>query len=238
MKSLIDLHTHTIVSGHAFSTLHENIQEASEKGLKFLGTSEHGPKMPHGAHYWYFSNLRVIPRNIKGVEILRGAEANIMNINGDLDLTPVEFDDLDYMIASLHPPCFTYDTIENNTTAILNSMKNPKVKIIGHPDESSYPLDYQKLVAGAKKYDVLLEVNNSSLNPEGFRKGAVDNLTIMLKECIKQGVKIVMGSDAHIHYEVGCFQRCEALLKKLNFPDELVVNYSEKEIRKYFCSNK
>jgi putative hydrolase len=234
MKSLIDLHTHTIVSGHAFSTLHENIQAASEKGLKFLGTSEHGPTMPNGAHEWYFSNLRVVPRNIKGVEILRGAEANIINSQGELDLTIIEMDALDYMIASLHPPCFPYDTRENNTMAILNAMKNPKVKVIGHPDESCYPLDYEKLVEGAKKYDVLLEVNNSSLDPDGFRIGAIDNLTIMLKECMKKNVKIILGSDAHIHYDIGNFLRCEALLEKLSFPDELVVNYSEKEIRKYF----
>ena len=234
MKSLIDLHTHTIVSGHAFSTLHENIQEAAEKGLKFMGTSEHGPEMPNGAHYWYFSNLRIIPRIIKGVEILRGAEANIMNYEGGLDLTPLEVDALDYVIASLHPPCFPYDTMENNTNAILNAMKNPRVTIIGHPDESVYPLDYKKIVTAAKKYDVLLEVNNSSLDPEGFRIGAAENLTIMLKECMKQKVKIILGSDAHIHYDIGNFTRCEALLEKLNFPDELVVNYSEKEIKKYF----
>ncbi|MFI3209762.1 MAG: PHP domain-containing protein, partial [Peptostreptococcaceae bacterium] len=40
MKILIDLHTHTIVSGHAYSTVEENIKSAKEKGLKYLGMSE------------------------------------------------------------------------------------------------------------------------------------------------------------------------------------------------------
>lgn len=31
MKNLIDLHTHTISSGHEFSTLKENIDEARKK---------------------------------------------------------------------------------------------------------------------------------------------------------------------------------------------------------------
>ena len=41
MKLLFDLHTHTVASGHAFSTLKENIEEAAAKGLKAMGTSDH-----------------------------------------------------------------------------------------------------------------------------------------------------------------------------------------------------
>ena len=46
MKYLSDLHTHTIVSGHAYTTLLENIDYCSKNGIKILGTSEHGPAMP------------------------------------------------------------------------------------------------------------------------------------------------------------------------------------------------
>lgn len=34
MKRIMDLHTHTTDSGHAYSTLKENIEIASEKGIK------------------------------------------------------------------------------------------------------------------------------------------------------------------------------------------------------------
>ncbi|MGL6170157.1 MAG: phosphatase, partial [Fusobacteriaceae bacterium] len=67
MKTLVDLHTHTVVSGHAYSTLQENILSAKEKGLKYLGMSEHAPEMPGGAHLFYFSNIRVVPREVDGV---------------------------------------------------------------------------------------------------------------------------------------------------------------------------
>ena len=40
MKLLFDLHTHTVASGHAFSTLKENIEEAAAKGLKAMGMSD------------------------------------------------------------------------------------------------------------------------------------------------------------------------------------------------------
>uniref|UniRef100_UPI003FEF4C9F PHP domain-containing protein n=1 Tax=Parabacteroides distasonis TaxID=823 RepID=UPI003FEF4C9F len=43
MKTLLDVHTHTVASGHAFSTLQEMAVAASEKGLKLLGITEHAP---------------------------------------------------------------------------------------------------------------------------------------------------------------------------------------------------
>lgn len=49
MKALIDLHTHTIGSGHAYSTIKENIEEAQRIGLSILGTSDHAPAMPGAA---------------------------------------------------------------------------------------------------------------------------------------------------------------------------------------------
>ena len=42
----IDTHTHTVVSGHAWSTLTENVNSARQKGLKGICLTEHGPDMP------------------------------------------------------------------------------------------------------------------------------------------------------------------------------------------------
>ena len=55
MKLLFDLHTHTVASGHAFSTLKENIEEAAAKGLKAMGTSDHYSAMPGSAQPIYFT---------------------------------------------------------------------------------------------------------------------------------------------------------------------------------------
>ena len=67
MNYLSDLHTHTIVSGHAYTTLLENISYCKENGIKILGTSEHGSAMPNAPHRWYFGNMKVIPRIINDV---------------------------------------------------------------------------------------------------------------------------------------------------------------------------
>ena len=50
MNIYMDMHTHTIESGHGYSTLKENIEAAQEQGLKYLGLSEHAPAMPGGPH--------------------------------------------------------------------------------------------------------------------------------------------------------------------------------------------
>ena len=50
MKALIDLHTHTLVSGHAYSTIKENVKAAKLAGLKYIGLSEHAPNMPASPH--------------------------------------------------------------------------------------------------------------------------------------------------------------------------------------------
>lgn len=236
MKMLVDLHTHTIVSGHAYSTLNENILEAKKKGLKYLGMSEHAPEMPGGAHLFYFSNIRVVPREVEGVTILRGCEANVMDYEGKIDLPDRELDSVDYVIASLHPPCIAFGTMEENTRALIKVMDIEKVKVIGHPDDSRFPLDYPKLVKAAKEKNVLLEINNSSLKPISFREGARENAKIMLEECKKQGAKIILGSDAHICYSVGDFHYGEELLEEMKFPKELVVNYDDDIIKKYFLN--
>ena len=234
MRELIDLHTHTISSGHAYSTIKENIDSGSYRGLKYLGISDHAPKMPGGPHVFHFHNLRIVPKKVNGVVTLIGSEVNILDFNGTLDLLDEDLEALDYAIVSLHTPCIIPGTIEENTMAVINAMDRPKVKIIGHLDDNRYPVDYEKVVAAAKEKGVLLELNNSSLNPNGFRKGALENDTKMLKVCKEKGAKIIFGSDAHICYDVANFANCRKLVEELNFPSELIVNYNVEDIKEIF----
>ncbi|RDY23655.1 phosphatase [Romboutsia maritimum] len=237
MKAILDLHTHTVVSGHAYSTVKENIEEAISKDLKFLGISDHGCSMPGGPHPYYFNNLYVLPRNVGKIKILRGIEANIIDYDGNIDVEKETLERLDYAIASLHMPCIKFGTKEENTNAILKVMDNEKVKIIGHPDDSRYPLDYEVIVKKAKEKNVLLEVNNSSLNPNSYREGARNNVFKMLELCEKYKTKIILGTDSHICYDIGAFSNCEEILKVTNFPKELVINYNENDFIKMFDIN-
>ncbi len=115
MKIELDVHTHTIASGHAFSTLQEMAQAAADKGLKVLGITEHSPGVPGTCHPIYFRNLHVVPRRMYGVELLLGAEINILDGKGNLDLDEDYMKMLDIRIAGIHSLCYEYGTIEENT---------------------------------------------------------------------------------------------------------------------------
>lgn len=85
MKIELDVHTHTIASGHAYSTLQEMVKAASEKGLKLLGITEHTSGIPGTCDPIYFRNLHVVPRRMYGVDLLLGAEINILDSTGQID---------------------------------------------------------------------------------------------------------------------------------------------------------
>ena len=228
MKYLSDLHTHSIVSGHAYSTLLENINYCAEKGIKILGTSEHAPTMPGAPHYWYFGNMKVVPRVINGVTILRGCEANILDIDGSLDMTDESSRNLDYMIASFHEPVFKPKSKEENTEAILNVMdKYDKVEILGHLGNPNYELDYEAIVKKAKEKNIMIEINNSSLLGSS-RVGSDVNCKKVALLCREIGTKVILTSDSHINTCIGVFNKGIELLEEIQMPKELVMNDPEK----------
>lgn len=225
MKALVDLHTHTLASGHAYSTLKENIEEAQAVGLAVLGVSDHAMAMPGTAHQLYFQNFKVFPERIGELRLLHGVEANIMDYEGGLDMDEKLLQNMDYVIASLHIVCIKPGSLEENTRAVLGAMDNPYVKIIGHPDDGRYPMDVEQIVKKALEKQVVLELNNSSLRPKGPRLNGRENSKIVLEYARKYGVPILMGTDSHICYQVGKFEEAQALLQEADFPQELVLNY-------------
>lgn len=226
MNFVLDTHTHTVASGHAYSTIQEMAKAASEKGLELLGISEHAPTMEGTCKEIYFRNLKVIPDTMYGVEMLFGIEANIMDYEGNTDVSTRTFECLDYGIASLHINCIKPGTIEENTNAYLHAMENPYINIIGHPDDSRFEIDYEKLVDKAKETNTLLEINNTSLSPETLRRNSKNNYYEMLTLCVKNQVPVIVNSDAHISYDVGNFQYAKSLLEEMDFPEKLIANLS------------
>lgn len=233
MKYVLDSHSHTLASGHAYNTIREMACAAKEKGLELLAITEHAPQMPGSCHDFYFSNLKVVSRQMCGVELLLGVELNILDFEGHVDLDDSLLKQMDIVIASIHPPCFCSGTKEENTTAYINVMKNPYVNIIGHPDDNRYPVDMEALVLAAKENHVLLELNNSSLNPSGARQDARGNDIQMLTFCKQYQVPIIIGSDAHTDSDVGRHDLAMKLVEELKFPEELIINRSVSELKKY-----
>ena len=233
MDYLLDVHTHTIASGHAYNSMMEMAKAGFDKGLKLLGITEHAPMMPGTCHSLYFHNLKVVPRTMCGIEVMLGVELNILDYDGHIDLDTRVLKQLDLKIASLHSVCIQPGTRKENTQAVLGAIHNPLVDIIGHPDDGRYEVDYEALVQGAKEYGKILEVNNHSLVPTSFRQNARENDVKMLKFCMKYQVPVVMDSDAHFDTHIAEFDAARGLLEELDFPEELVVNRSVNALRGY-----
>lgn len=236
MRDILDLHTHTVASGHAYNTLYEMAKSAADKGLLLFGSSDHAPRMPGSCHDFYFSNLQVVPRTLFGIRILLGCELNILDYEGNVDLRPDILPTLDYAIASIHMPCYQNGTAAQNTAAYVGAMKNPYVRIIGHPDDGRFPVDHDTLAAAAKEHRVLLEVNSSSLSPDSFRKGARENYVKLLERCRHYGTSIIIDSDAHVEADVGNHQAAQELLTQISFPQELIVNDSLEKLAAFIPS--
>ena len=170
MYDILDLHTHTTASGHAYNSLYEMIHAAADKGLTLYGCSDHAPAMPGSCEAFHFINFKVIPRELFGVKILMGVELNILDFEGNVDLSPDYLARMDYCIASLHPPCFKCGTREQNTQAYLRVLENPHIQIIGHPDDGRFPIDYEALVTAAKRCVAsdLRSLTDSQGELEGF----------------------------------------------------------------------
>ncbi|MEG1641209.1 MAG: PHP domain-containing protein, partial [Ruthenibacterium sp.] len=82
MKIIADLHTHTLVSNHAFNTITEMASAAKKQGLFAMAVTDHGPSMPDAPHPWYFYGLGELPSRMEDVWVLKGVEANVRDRNG------------------------------------------------------------------------------------------------------------------------------------------------------------
>lgn len=221
MKIIADMHTHTVASTHAYSTVKEMAEAAKAAGLEFLAVTDHTPGSTDGPHIWHFHNLhKAIPRELFGVKIIYGAESSVVDYEGNIDLPHSECAALDWIIGSVHTDILASGTIEQNTITYLGLAKNPQVDVIGHCANVKFPFDYEKGVKAFKEYNKLVEINESTL----LWKNAEKNYREIIPLCKKYEVSVIVNTDAHFFTAVGQVSRSLSLLEELDFPEELIVN--------------
>lgn len=233
MTPLFDPHTHTLASGHAYSTLQEMAQAAAQKGVLLLGITEHAPGIPGTCNPIYFRNMHVIPREMYGVRLLMGVELNILDITGRLDLDEQHYRCCDLRIAGIHQLCWQGGTRTQNTEAMLTAIHNPWTHIISHPGDGTAELDFEPIVHAARDTQTLLEINSSSMIPSRHKEMAQPNNLEILRLCRKMDVPVILGSDAHIAQSIADYRYAMPLLQETRFPDELVMNYWPTKALKY-----
>ena len=185
-----DIHTHTMFSAHAYSTIEENIYWAAERGLQVLGSADHLSSMvtpcPNDLRsFQFFINQDIWPRIWSGVLLLRGAEADIVSLDGSLfgEDIPVSLDiagdaysrqhslfdlvtrNLDYLVASVHNPQFAEGaTLAQTTEMYINALEHPKVFMLGHTGRSGVPFDIDEVLLAAKAKHKISRSTTIALN--------------------------------------------------------------------------
>lgn len=225
MNIQLDVHTHTIVSGHAFSTITEMVNEAQQRNIRILGITEHAQNIPGTCEPIYFWNLHVVPRQWGELRLLLGAELNILDTNGTLDEDVDYYHRLDIRIAGIHRLCWKGGNIEENTNGMIKAISNPWIDIISHPGDGTADLLFEPIVLAAKENNTLLEINNSSLKPcRGKLSKSLPNNMEILRLCKKYEVPVILGSDAHFHKDIANYENIYPLLAETEFPESLIMN--------------
>ncbi|ASG09521.1 MULTISPECIES: phosphatase [Vibrio] len=225
MNLVVDTHTHTYASGHAYSTLIENARSAKENGLAMFCTTDHAQSMPGAPHYWFFSNQRILPRFLDGVAIIRGIESNIMNRAGEIDVHPSVDQNLDWVIASFHEPVFQPADKAAHTEALINVIKGGRVDALGHLGNPNFDFDFDEVIACAAQHHVAIEINNSTLKGHS-RVGSVDRCYEIAKVAKAHGAYVTTGSDAHFCQDIGQLQLASELLESVGIAAEKVITHS------------
>lgn len=224
MKLLADTHCHTMASGHAYSTIKEIADYASQIGMKIIGMTDHGPSMPGGPHLFHFGNLRILPEYISGVRVLKGVEANIITYDGMLDMPENYLEKLELVVAGFHDICLVPGSVDENTRAVTGAMRNPLVDVIAHPGNPQFPINIEQVVACAIETGTLIEINNSSFG--NARRGSEENCRRIVQEAKKQGALLTTGSDSHICFHAGKFDKVISLFEEIGVGEEQVLTSS------------
>ncbi|WED24182.1 phosphatase [Vibrio sp. JC009] len=228
MKFEVDTHTHTLASGHAYSTIIENAKAAKENGLKMFCTTDHADSMPGAPYYWFFLNQRVLPRFISDIAVIRGIESNILNVDGEVDIHPAAVDCLDWALASFHEPVFQPQNKAAHTKTLINVIKSGRVDALGHLGNPKFDFDFEEVFGHAKEHNVAIEINTSSLKGHS-RVGSVERCYAIAEEVKKQGGYITTGSDAHFCDAIGQLELASDLLEKVGMPTDKIISYTARQ---------
>lgn len=192
-----DLQMHTTASDGQTSV--EEMAEAAKKlGYKYILITDHSKAVTiaNGLdEKRAVENIRRIKeagKKVKGIEIWAGAEVDILG-DGKLDYPDALLKQFDIVLVSVHSRMT--QPADEMTARLLKALKNPYVRILGHPTgrqllkRDPFLFDVEKVFAAAHEHGVVLELN---ANPE-----RLDLCDRHVKLARDRGMKIIISTDAH-----------------------------------------
>lgn len=236
-----DYHIHSNYSDGRAS-IGEMVEAAHLKGLKEVAISDHGPNnigtgVKSDRKYLDIKGeIKEVAREYPNLKILLGAEANIIGLEGEIDISPEIVKELDFLMVGLHPyvrpknlsTAWDYvlgnqlvkiskgqqeKTKNINTKTLIETVYKHNCLAITHPG-LKMDVDQWELAKACVKTETALEINTSHKFP------GVDEV---LDVC-NTGVNFLVNSDAHFPESVGDFDFGSYVLEKAGILPERVLN--------------
>jgi len=241
MRLFADYHTHTKFSDGR-GTLEENVQAARRKGLREIAITDHGPnnigtgvRSPE-TYLKIKKEAKRIEDKYGDIRVLVGAEADIISLDGLIDVPENIIKELDLLVVGLHPyikPSTPKDgwhlSVENkiakfsralqdkvrnnNTNALIESMNKYEIDIISHPN-LGMKINIQELAKHCAEKGTAFEIN------AGHDYLSLDEML----EASSQGVNFSIDSDAHYPEMVGNLEKGLILAEKANLDAARIIN--------------
>lgn len=235
-----DYHTHTFYSD-GVGSIEQNVESAREKGLHSIGITDHGfYHVAHGIKRKQVAKMRAEIERLKAkypdIEILLGVEANLINLNGDLDLKESDLKLFDYVIFGVHKLACSFrkpssiwftlmnflckkspKRIQKVTNSYILALKKYPVKLVVHPNYAVW-VDVGKLAKSAKEQGVWIELNGKR----------IDMSTSEAQALVNSGVTLVIGSDAHKPERVAECSIPAEFIEKNDIPLDRIINIKTK----------
>ncbi|KOC91991.1 hydrolase, partial [Winslowiella iniecta] len=115
-----------------------------------------------------------------------------------------------------------------HTEAMIAAMANGDVHIISHPGNPKFPVDIPAIAEAAARYNVALEINNSSFTTS--RSGSEPNCRAIAAAVRDAGGRLAFGSDSHTAFTLGNFEHCLRIMREVDFPEERVLNVTPRRL--------
>ena len=234
---MADMHTHTIFSLHAHSTVLANMQAAKSRGLKFLAVTDHfyqdGSSLNQKNEVTRIRHLEETLNTGGEPYVFAGAEFNIgQEIRKRHQLEKLRWRPIGLHAWFIDRKNLTLEKLLklfDEATAWHNAFVHIEREIdkLDHSRHGKI-LDaevknfFAEIIALAKEKNILLEVNEASLRRNSGGDG--DRLRYLLQLARDNRNKIYLGSDAHFAGRVGDFQLSLELLNAVDYPRDLILN--------------
>lgn len=226
-----DLHVHSVHSGHAYGTIYDIGREAARKGMEIVAITEHGPALPGGtgAEHHFHMGWRA-PRELDGVRLLWGCEANIIDAEGQLDLSAKDLAQLDVVLVNFHANCGYEDQgRKENTRVMQRVLANPNIDVLSHPTNPKHEYDNGAVIETGIEHGVLMEINLAYL--KRHRNADLDGFRLIVDLVRAAGRRLLVNSDAHFLHEIGDDGILSEMARQIGLTDDLILNNDIDELK-------